>query len=94
MYHGIENGHRELGRQTLLLPVGWTSDGWPVVKDGIRAGDLIRKPQGENVGHGIPLSDDFTGKGPGFQWIIPTRDLEHARFGGGELVLEARGSSP
>jgi beta-xylosidase len=94
MYHGIENGHRELGRQTLLLPVDWTSDDWPVVKDGIRADDLIKKPQGENVGHGIPLSDDFTGKGPGFQWIIPTRDLEHARFGGGELVLEARGSSP
>jgi beta-xylosidase len=28
IYHAYENGHRELGRQTLIEPVTWTPDGW------------------------------------------------------------------
>ena len=94
MYHGIENGHMELGRQTLLLPVEWTPDGWPVVKEGINAGDLIEKPSGENVGHGFPLSDDFSDPEPGYQWSIRTADLERVKFGEERLVMEARGDSP
>ncbi len=32
IYHGIENAHRYVGRQTLMMPVTWTSDGWFVVE--------------------------------------------------------------
>ena len=28
VYHGYENGHRNMGRQILLSPVEWTADGW------------------------------------------------------------------
>lgn len=28
VYHGYRNGFRTLGRQTLMEPVEWTSDGW------------------------------------------------------------------
>ena len=28
VYHGYENGHRNLGRQILLSPVEWTTSGW------------------------------------------------------------------
>ena len=65
-----------------------------MVKDGIKADDLIKKPAGRNVGHGIPISDDFKGIEPGFQWIIPTADLDKVSLGDGKLELEARWSGP
>ena len=30
VYHGYRNGKRELGRHTLIEPIKWTKDGWPV----------------------------------------------------------------
>jgi len=68
MYHGYANGHRELGRSPLLVPVEWTADGWPRIPAGTDPGAPLRKPAGENVGHGFPLSDGFEGGALGPQW--------------------------
>lgn len=98
VYHAFENGWRTLGRQTLLLPVEWTSDGWPRIRAGADPAAVTVKPVGEDVGHGLPLSDDFSGPALGFQWRRPVFGGGLAagaglRTGGGFLSLEACGGS-
>jgi xylan 1,4-beta-xylosidase len=68
VYHARLNNYVEIGRQTLLMPIEWTADGWPVVKGGMQSHELIPAPKGENVGHGMVLSDGFDGEKPGIQW--------------------------
>ena len=96
LYTGYENGYTHLGKQSLLLPVEWTSDDWPRVKFGVNVGDTLRKPAGENVGHGMPLSDDFTSETLGIQWTAPrsrgAADL--VEIGGGRLRMRAAGDIP
>jgi xylan 1,4-beta-xylosidase len=95
VYHAYENGFRTLGRSTLLLPVEWTPDGWPRIPAGADPGKPIRKPAGENVGHGFPLSDAFAGPGLGLQWR--SRDAKASvatyRTGPDALRIRARGTS-
>ncbi len=93
MYHAFENNFRTLGRQTLLMPIEWTKDGWPRIPSGLRASDLLRKPAGEDVGHGLPLSDDFAGPGLGLQWRAWDGTEGRASVSSGELRLTAAGSS-
>lgn len=96
MYHGYENGYRTLGRRTLLAPLEWTPDGWPKLAAGADPGRELRKPAGEDVGHGLPLSDDFRGAAPGPQWRRPAfdggSDVE-PRTGDGFLRMKAAGAS-
>ncbi len=94
LYHAIENGYRSLGRATLLLPIEWTGDGWPRVAGDANASEILRKPAGENVGDGMPLSDEFDAPTLGLQWNYGhIDDLAHSvRTGGGALRLT--GGSP
>lgn len=95
MYHGTANGYRELGRSTLLVPIEWTADGWPRIPAGVDPGAPLKKPAGENVGHGFPLSDDFAGSALGPQWRRwgAGGEPDPVRVGGGALRLRARGAS-
>jgi len=97
VYHGYENGFRNLGRQTLLDPVEWTDDGWFRT----RGGDLSRplaKPRGGRSGQsGMALSDDFSTDRFGLQWTFhdpkPT-DRERAAYQDRALRLASSGISP
>ncbi len=77
-----------MNKQTCLLPIDWTTDGWPVVKSGYKTWSVIKKPQGENVGHGMVLSDNFMAE-PGIQWNIADKVRPNVHAGGGKLVLKA-----
>ncbi len=95
MYHGYANGFRELGRSTLLVPIEWTADGWPRIPAGADPGAPLKKPAGDNVGHGIPLSDGFAGSVLGPQWRRwgAGGEPDSIRVGGGALRIRARGAS-
>jgi beta-xylosidase len=80
-----------MGKQSLLLPVEWTADGWPRVKNGHPCDDILAKPRGENVGGGMPLSDEFEAKSLAIQWNYRTPQLKHIHPGGGKLVMDAQG---
>ena len=97
VYHGYENGFRTLGRQPLLEPIEWTSDGW------FRAlgGDLSKpmpKPKGGKVGPaGFALSDDFSQNRFGTQWSFhdPADDeMQRVQYEANGLRLKARGTMP
>lgn len=70
MFHGYERENRTIGRQTLLLPIEWTEDGWFRVPNGVNVDLPIKKPQGTAVQHGMQLSDDFRGTVLGRQWSV------------------------
>ena len=97
LYHALAHGRRSLGRNTLLVPIVWTDTGWPRLPPDFDPDGVMTKPPGSSVGHGLALSDDFTGSRLGLAWDYahPTPDAT-ARYqvGGGRLVMQAEGSNP
>jgi len=97
VYHAYENGFYNLGRQTLLEPIEWLSDGWfrSAKYDPARP---IPKPVPASGGtHGFALSDDFSTDKMGVQWSFyggDAADRQRYRYENGSLVLRAKGASP
>ncbi len=93
--HSYENGYRTLGRQIILLPIEWTSDGWFRQVKGLTAASAIPMPiSGTSQLPFFDPSDDFTANELGLQWAF-WQDFDPARFeiGKGFLSLAARGYS-
>ena len=89
LYHGYKANYRLLGRSTLLLPVEWTNDGWPVIAD--------EWPEGfseDAVKINLPFSDEFDGEELGLQWQSPGKhDLSRYAFSDGRLVVQGHGQT-
>lgn len=92
IYHARLNGFMEIGRQALLMPVEWTTDGWPIQKKGVKADDKISYPGGEIIGNGIQQSDDFKSRQLGIQWIVPDENKNDIQTGNGKLTIKAKGT--
>lgn len=90
VYHAYQNGYHTLGRQTLLDPIEWTKDGWPVL-----AKTAHPLPPGDGSAGGLKLSDDFSGKELGLQWTT-WRDFDpkSITLKNGSLLLAAKGAGP
>ncbi|RPD42980.1 family 43 glycosylhydrolase [Chitinophaga barathri] len=94
IFHGFERENRTLGRQTLLLPITWTKDGWFKVPGNADPAAPLKKPAGKAVLHGIKLSDDFSGNNLGPQWnIINNANKENFIVGDGALTIKGIGNS-
>lgn len=65
VYHAYANAYHTLGRQTLIEPIEWTSDGWYRTKP-----DAIPIISEKQIKHSLELSDDFSGKELGLQWTF------------------------
>ena len=90
--HSYENGYRPLGRQLLLLPMEWTSDGWFRLPAGVAADSALPMPiPGAVQEPFLDLSDDFTTPELGLQWGF-WHEFDPARFttGAGALTLQGR----
>ena len=97
IYHGYENGFWTLGRQALLEPVDWTTDGWPRPRGGDLSRPLPHPRPGLAAPPGLSLSDDFATLRLGAPWAFhdPGPDeARRARVEAGALVLAAAGASP
>ena len=93
LYHGYEKGFHSLGRQTLMLPIEWTKDGWFRVPKGIKSEGAIKKPFGKPSKSGIVLSDDFS-NGLGLQWqFAKLYKPERVEVKDGKLNFMAEGDS-
>jgi len=96
IYHGYENGFRTLGRQALLEPIEWTSDGWFRAKGGTLAAPLRKPKGGVACPAGFALSDDFKTDRFGRQWSFfapGANEMQRARLDNASLVLQGKGSS-
>ncbi len=97
VYHGYEKDYRTLGRQTLLEPIRWTDDGWPVAMGGDLSRALPKPRGGQAVTHGVVGSDDFTSLALGTRWNFAAGgpdEAHRARVEEGSLVLSAKGTGP
>lgn len=90
VYHGYKNGDYSLGRNTLLEPVEWTPDAWPVLSKTWHP--LPGKAPAVERSR-LACSDDFRGSQLGIQWTA-WRDFTGVRVEDGKLQLEAKGDSP
>lgn len=69
-----EEGYENLGRETFMMPVRWTSDGWPVITEGDQEIPVVvERPgvkRGDNVTFGnFEWNDDFSSPQLGMEWL-------------------------
>ena len=93
VYHGYRNGFQTLGRNTLMEPVHWTADGWPVAPLGSRRGEPMPAPMGVAQRPMMELSDDFQAPALKATWGAWKDDVSRFQAGGGVLIVRAKGSS-
>ncbi|PTQ93652.1 beta-xylosidase [Mucilaginibacter yixingensis] len=90
IYHAYAKGYHTLGRQTLIEPIEWTSDGWPKLKQ--MATPIVPE---QNIKNGMPLSDDFDHNNLGLQWTFWKENaLKNITIANQSLTVAAKGSSP
>ena len=95
VFHGYENADRTIGRQTLLLPIEWTADGWYKVQDNARLDQPLKKPVGKSISHGMKLSDSFSGNNLDAHWnIIEKQNPKRFKVEGDLLTMTCDGQSP
>ncbi len=90
VYHAYANGYHTLGRQTLIEPVEWTSDGWYCAA---KQGAPIVSTKA--IAHGMELSDDFQGTELGLQWTFWKEYApQSVSLKDRTLTIEAKGKTP
>ncbi|MEY4761856.1 MAG: hypothetical protein RLZZ200_1712, partial [Pseudomonadota bacterium] len=97
IYHGYENGYRSLGRQVLLEPVRWDSDGWFHATGGDLSRPLPMPARDPSPKTPAQWSDDFRAPAFGTRWTFfgaAPDERRRARFEEGSLVLACKGSDP
>jgi beta-xylosidase len=94
VFHGYENGHYNMGRQTLLQPIEWTKDGWYKTPDGIQTGEPIKRPIGTHSDEAFTLSDNFEGNILHPQWQFYSEyDTGRFQLADSSLTIRAKGHS-
>ncbi|GAB3098251.1 family 43 glycosylhydrolase [Aestuariicella hydrocarbonica] len=97
VYHGYENGFRTLGRQTLLEPVEWSSDGWPIAMGGDLSVPLPLPASNSGIKHGMKKSDDFDELALGTRWTLFNADPNEpsrVTVSNNRLMFKAQGDDP
>jgi xylan 1,4-beta-xylosidase len=82
IYHGYRNGYRSFGRETLISPVEWTDDDWPMIAS--------EWPEGwdETPSVNLQQSDEFDGSEIAMQWQAYGRlDMERYNLKDGGLEI-------
>ncbi len=94
VFHGYENEHYNMGRQTLLQPIEWTNDGWYKTPGNIKADEPIKRPVGVVPDIGFTLDDNFAGNELKSQWKF-YNEYDTSRFHliDNSLVINAKGHS-
>lgn len=94
LFHGLKKGYPTLGRQTLMLPVEWTPDGWFRIPEGIRPDQDLPMPKTRGIRHELALDDDFPGPGLRPIWsFYGDRDPAGVSLDGDGVLLQGRGTT-
>jgi xylan 1,4-beta-xylosidase len=97
VYHGYENGYRTLGRQCLLEPIEWTSDGWFKARGGDLSAPLPMPKKGKALQHNFAKSDDFQNLKFGVQWSFfnpGPEEMKRVQHTPGVLAIKGKGATP
>ena len=90
VYHAYAKGYHTLGRQTLIEPIEWTTDGW--YRASSKATPVIPEKQ---IKHGLELSDNFSNTELGLQWTFWKEYApESITLKNNTLSIQAKGETP
>lgn len=93
IFHGYENGHYNMGRQTLLQPVEWTDDGWFKIAKGTTEMP-IKRPAGATSKPTFSLNDNFSGKTLKPYWkFFGEYDTTRFHMANNGLLLNGKGNA-
>ncbi len=94
IFHGYENGHYNMGRQTLLQPVEWANDGWFKTPDGINTDEPIKRPAGKGSIELFSLNDNFDCTSLRSQWkFFGEYDTSRFYLVDNSLIIRTKGHS-
>jgi len=94
IFHGYENGHYNMGRQTLLAPVEWTDKGWYKLPDSVNLEKPIKMPFIEPGKMTNTLDDNFDNKILKPQWkFFGEYDTSRFEFTNNGIVINAKGNT-
>lgn len=94
VFHAYEKDFYNKGRQTLLLPIEWTKDGWYKVPAGIIDSEPIRKPNLVASKTNFTLNDNFAGDKLKSQWaFFEELDTNRFQLANHSLSIQAKGNS-
>lgn len=94
LFHAYENGFYNMGRQTLLQPVEWTSDGWFKTPKGIETDKSIKMPYKITSKPTFSLSDDFGGNELKPQWkFFGEYDQSRFKVENNSITIKGKGKS-
>jgi len=94
IFHGYENGHYNMGRQTLLAPVEWTNDGWFKMPDNLKIDEPIKRPSEPFVNDVFSLNDNFEGNTLKPQWkFFGGYDTSRFVLKNNRIEIRAKGNS-
>lgn len=89
VYHAYAKGNHAMGRQTLIEPMEWTSDGW------FRPATTPRTLPESQTACASCVSDSFDGPELGWQWTMwHDYNPQAVKTGEGRLTLAGRGDNP
>ncbi len=89
IYHGYRHSHRSWGRATLISPIEWNEEGWPILASDWPSG------WGAPLNVNLPLSDEFEGSEIGMQWQAYGKiEPERFRLVDSTLEITAVGVDP
>ena len=94
IFHGYENWHYNMGRQTLLAPVEWTRDCWYRIPEEVRIDGPMKRPAPSVSEAAYSLSDPFDGPGLRPHWkFFAEYDTSRFRAGRDGLVIRGKGKT-
>ncbi|QNR86830.1 family 43 glycosylhydrolase [Pedobacter riviphilus] len=93
IFHAYEKDFYNKGRQTLLLPIEWTKDGWYKVKKDVNDSGPIKKPNLATSTSNFTLNDNFAGNKLKPQWsFFEELDTNRFKLANNSLTIKAKGN--
>jgi len=94
VFHAYEKDFYNKGRQTMLLPIEWTKDGWYKVPTGIIDSKPIKKPDLAPSKTNFNLNDNFAGNKLKSQWqFFEELDTNRFKLANNSLSIKAKGNT-
>ena len=94
IFHGYENGHYNMGRQTMLAPIEWTKDGWYKLSDDFDINKPIKRPSLKTEKSTFTLNDNFEDNILKPQWkFFGEYDINRFKLTNHGIEINAKGNS-
>jgi len=94
IFHAYEKGFYNMGRQTSMLPIEWTKDGWYKIADGVKDDQPIKRPNLITGTTNFSLNDNFEGDNLKPQWkFFGEYDPGRFKLVDNSIAIRAKGSS-